>query len=265
MEGPGEKQFNIKRSRNKNAPSQDVIFRKTHAISPGGIFATGGVSGGQLRYIEDPKGRESAVVVKQYDDLYPETKHMLKHNADIYNQMKESGMKVPRTFRVDFEKAAIIVSDLNQGGRVALAFGTPSHLVAEHSITQIPRFETLAKNIFAEALKGSEKGYTIPTDAYFILVPVTGEAEADYVIGDFDNVYHLSIRAFLSKRIKGAILADENINRAEKFLLWFCGTWLTPETSGVYVEKVWEIADQARGEAAQRGLLRKAPKRQDYV
>lgn len=178
--------------------------------------------------------------------------------------MKESGMKVPRTFRVDVEKAAIIVSDLNQNGRVALAFGTPSVLITEHSIAEIPRFEILAKNIFSEALKGSEKGYSIPSDAYFILVPTTADAEADYVIGDFDHIHHLSFRAFFSKRTKGAILADENINRAEKFLLWFCKTWLTEETSNLYAGKVWNIANRSRDEATQRGLLRKALKRHEY-
>ncbi len=263
MEGTGEKQFNIKRSRNKNALSQDVIFRETQAISPGGFSVTGGVSGGRLRYAEDPKNREAAVVLKQYNASEADTQHVLKHNADMYSRMRQDGMKVPRTFRVDYEKAAIIVSDLNQRDMVALAFGTPSYLIKEHTITEIVNFESLTKDIFEEALKGSAKGYLIPSDAYFILMPADGKNAADYIIGDFDGVYHLSIRSLPIPNIGGAVYADENINKAEKFLSWFCKTWLTTEASGEYLPKVWEIADQYRKEAAQRGLLHKLFKKRN--
>lgn len=204
-------------------------------LSVGGGFALRGITKAEVSLTNDPKERTVPVVLKRFGRL---NQGQFKKLSKAYSDLREAGVRVPTTYRFDEERKAIIMTDFNRDGIVALSAGNPSDFVEERTLTELPGFETVVADILTESRKAALAGYVIPSDSYFLLVDPKGNRQTGVVIGDLDTIrrYKVGNTPPDSKEIEA--LATQNQRTALFFLKLFINDWLTSEARQRYLSLI---------------------------
>jgi len=110
-----------------------------------------------------------------------------------YRKLKEAGIKVPPTYRIDRKNQRIFMTDYNKDGKIALSASTNNKEADDLSIAEISNLEELKIDLENECHKAAANGIIFPLDSFFFIVPRQGEnVKMDFVIGDLDEVYFYS-------------------------------------------------------------------------
>ncbi|MBY0110470.1 hypothetical protein K2Y00_00465 [Patescibacteria group bacterium] len=217
--------------------SQVLILEKRTKISEGDGMATGGIYQAEGQIQGDWRRRRVPIVIKAYKhnahDLFPGI-------ASTHRAARHDKLRVPRTVRYNVEHGIVVLTDFNSQGHIALSYNNPSELVAENSLTTIPGFETVIKEVFAQAAFAASKNYAVLADCYFILIPSKEGETADFVIGDLENLIKRD-----GEDPAGLSLAYYNLDAAKRFLDGFCKKWLTENSLKMYenlIDEAWKDA-----------------------
>ena len=162
-----------------------VEFRPEFRIAPGNAVATGEgiVSGSAI--IGD---RTVPAVLKEYRERDRKT---FENAVTMQQALHEAGLRgIPL---VAHEDLRILSLNVNHSGYVALSSTNTSDIALPRSIERIDGFEEVVTRMCAEVIEATEKGYLLPSDAYFLLIDrnlgsISHSRTADFFIGDFDFV-----------------------------------------------------------------------------
>lgn len=234
--------LSVKRTPDSKKKSEFVIDKKTF-ISKGGFFATEGVHSASVHAKGDKKKREVPVVIKQYgEDHYG----LFDGIAKVHAQMKKDGLKVPRTLRYDVKNKRTVMTDFNQGDRIALSHTNASELASNRSFESMPGFKFLMQNMIEHAVTAAQKGYQLTKDSYLILMPRNGEDDLDFVIGDFDIVKKIDFDKSKNPSADKEELLQSNLRLLASFMGEFCMYWLKDySTAETYIVQANEMVNGA--------------------
>jgi len=109
---------------------------------------------------------------------------------EAYCKLKEAGLKVPPTYRLDEENNRIFMTNFNKDGKAALAASSSNKHVEGLAIKNIPNLDNLKSELEKQCILAAKNGIRLPVDAFFFIVSRKGGSEnMDFVIGDLDLIF----------------------------------------------------------------------------
>ncbi len=196
-------------------------------LSRGGLFGKG-IHEATV-FLDQDKERKHGrtLVVKQYThSLSPQ--RTLERLKKIHTTLREGKFKVPVTFRIDSAKHQTIMTNFNRTGFVTLSCNNESDFMEEASVNELTGFESVLERLTLEAIRAGKAGYTLPTDAYFLILSQVAKEDIDFVIGDLDNVSQGT------RSQEDAIRF--NISEAKSFFEKFLFRWVTEKERPQYLD-----------------------------
>jgi len=113
-----------------------------------------------------------------------------EHAFESYGKLKDIGLKVPPTYRLDRENNRIFMTDYNRGGNIALSSTSSNQHAEGLTIGNILNLEILKKEIEKQCALAAKNRVRLPQDAFFFIVPKKGgDVDMDFVIGDLDLIF----------------------------------------------------------------------------
>jgi hypothetical protein len=247
----------IKVTRSPDSPpehAQELILENGEKISVGGEYARKGIYQAQAVFANDPEQTKVPVVVKQYTVRDAELfKRFIDTVSATHKKMREEGFRVPRTLRFDMTHYLTLMTDFNAEGRVAVSPQHTSEKITPKSLKEVPGFEEMVRTVYSEAIRAGSKGFYIPFDSYFVLVPTEEGKMTDFVYGDLDTLWQRGEGDYTKK--DDLIVIRKNINDAVKFLKKFCEKFVAPRAYTHYKELVFTLANEAWNEEKRQQYL----------
>lgn len=240
------------RRKSSSKKTTEFQVKDKKKISSGGYFAEEGVYSARLSMRVERKDRSTPVVIKSYGE-YKDVTQLFERLSKVHQMMKRDGLSVARTLRFDTKKNITVMTDFNQADAVALAHRNPSEIVKEGTLESIPGFETLVKKLIAHTIHASEKGYYLPMDTYFLLIPQKEEGATDFVIGDLDIIRHKELGDKKNMMEgEGKDLLQENMRILRTFIGEFCMNWLKDkQMAQEYTAEAYDMVEAALAQTTQ--------------
>lgn len=218
-------------------------------ISDGGHFAEEGVYSAHLS-LKKKEGRSAPVVIKSYGE-YKDVTQLFERLSKVHQMMKRDHLNVPVTLRFDTKKNITVMSDFNQTDAVALSYRNPSEIIKENTLESIPGFHMLVENLIHHTVYASEKGYYLPMDTYFLLIPQKEDGATGFVIGDLDIIRHTELgdkKTMMEG--EGKDLLEENLRLLRTFIGEFCMNWLKDkDLAQKYTAEAYDLVEAAVAQA----------------
>ncbi len=118
---------------------------------------------------------------------------LLTRVENVYNHVKEAGVPVFPTYRMDKEKGIIAMTDWSENGKYSIAdFRHKEDDSAK--LESISNFESLAEGVFEAARKVAGAGFWMDSgDPYFFrYLKGDKDGSVDFVVGDLDGMHEES-------------------------------------------------------------------------
>jgi hypothetical protein len=156
---------------------------------------------------EKEREKERSFVVKEFKEA-----GAAQHAFESYKKLKEIGLRVPPTYRLDRENNRIFMTNYNINNLAAISATGENRHVNNLTIESILNIDALKKIMKEQCVLAANKRVRLPIDAFFFIVPRNGgQINMDFVIGDLDLIFsdyakelNLDEKACFKENIKNA-------------------------------------------------------------
>lgn len=163
--------------------SKDVYEFNSDKSFEEGAFAS--VHEADFVISKNGKERSCKFVIKEFKE-----QGAAQHAFESYTRLKELGLKVPPTYRLDQDNNRILMTDYNLNGSAALSASSNNEHVKNLKIEHVNNLEYIKRELERQCFLAANEKIRLPIDAFFFLVNTAGgEVDMDFVIGDLDLIF----------------------------------------------------------------------------
>ncbi len=128
--------------------------------------------------------RKIAFVVKEFKEEGGAEKAF-----EAYRKLKEMGLKVPPTYRLDRKNNRILMTSYNKNNKAAIAASSDNEHVGDLDIN-ILNLEKLKGDLIEQCHIAAKNRVRLPIDSFFFIISTDGgDMDVDFVIGDLDLIF----------------------------------------------------------------------------